>query len=176
MVLLQWFSGLDIELYIVTYDHVFERTWMRGTRNLYMLFLQFPMKLLFIFVCLFVFIYFYCNIVDLQCYANLCCTAKWLSYTHVYILFHYGLSQEIGYSSLCYTVGLCCLSILNVIVCIYLPQTPSPSLSFPKSFFFFCHAAWLAGSYFPNQGLNQGPQQWKCQVLTTGPPRNSLNL
>ena len=35
------------------------------------------------------------------------------------ILFHYGLSQEIGYSSLCYTVGLCCLLILNVIVCIY---------------------------------------------------------
>ena len=36
-----------------------------------------------------------------------------------YILFHYGLSQEIGYSSLCYTVGPYCLSILNVIVCIY---------------------------------------------------------
>ena len=50
MVLLQWFSGLDIELYIVTYDHVFERTWMRGTGDLYMLFLQFPMNLLFIFI------------------------------------------------------------------------------------------------------------------------------
>ena len=48
-----------------------------------------------------------------------------------YILFHYVLSQEIGYSSLCYTVGPCCLSILNVIVCIYQPQTPSPSLSLP---------------------------------------------
>ena len=35
-----------------------------------------------------------------------------------YILFHYGLSQEIGYSSPCYTVGPCCLSILNRIVCI----------------------------------------------------------
>ena len=31
-----------------------------------------------------------------------------------YVLFHYGLSQEIGYSSLCYTVGPC-LSILNVL-------------------------------------------------------------
>ena len=30
------------------------------------------------------------------------------------ILFHYGLSQEVGYSSLCDTVGPCCLSILNV--------------------------------------------------------------
>ena len=32
-----------------------------------------------------------------------------------HILFHYGLSQDIEYSSLCYTVGPCCLSILNVI-------------------------------------------------------------
>ena len=38
------------------------------------------------------------------------------------IIFH----QDIGYSSLCYTAGLHGLSILNVIVCIYQPQTPSP--------------------------------------------------
>ena len=35
------------------------------------------------------------------------------SVIHIYILFHilfhYGLSQDIGYSSLCYTVGSCCL-------------------------------------------------------------------
>ena len=41
-------------------------------------------------------------------------------YTHTYIIFHiifpYGLSQGTEYSSLCYTVGLCCLSILCVIV------------------------------------------------------------
>ena len=47
------------------------------------------------------------------------------SVTHTHIqsckntLFHYGLSQEIGFSSLCYTVGPC-LTILNVIVCFYL--------------------------------------------------------
>ena len=29
-----------------------------------------------------------------------------------YIIFHHGLSQELGYSSLCYTVGLHCISIL----------------------------------------------------------------
>ena len=44
-------------------------------------------------------------------------------YIYVYILFHilfhYGLLQDTEYSSLCYTVGPCCLSILNVIVCIY---------------------------------------------------------
>ena len=31
-----------------------------------------------------------------------------------HILFHYGLSQDIKYSSLCYTVGHCCLSILYI--------------------------------------------------------------
>ena len=33
---------------------------------------------------------------------------------------------------------------------------------------------WLAGSQFPNQGLNPCSLQWKHRVLTTGPPRNSL--
>ena len=41
---------------------------------------------------------------------------------HIYILFdtpfHYGLLQDIEYSSLGYTVGPCCLSILYIIVCI----------------------------------------------------------
>ena len=26
---------------------------------------------------------------------------------------------------------------------------------------------------FPNQRSNPGPQQWKCEVLTTGPPEDS---
>ena len=30
------------------------------------------------------------------------------------ILFHYGLLHDIDYSSLCYTVGTCCLSILYI--------------------------------------------------------------
>ena len=56
------------------------------------------------------------------------------SVVHIYAFFkkyflHYGVSQEIWYSSLCYTVGSDCLSILNTIVCIYKPQIPSPSLS-----------------------------------------------
>ena len=64
---------------------------------------------------------FYSSIVDLQCCVNFYCTAKWFSYiyTHLlHILFHYGLSQDIEYSSLCCIVGPCCLSILYIIVCI----------------------------------------------------------
>ena len=75
--------------------------------------------------------------VDLQC-ASLCCTAEWLGYAHIYMVFTipflYGLSPDVEDSSLCYTVGLCCSSILNVIVCIYQPQTPSQSLDLPSSF------------------------------------------
>ena len=75
--------------------------------------------------------------VDLQCCANLCCTAEWLSlsYTHRYILFKYSFSWWFvpGYwgSSLCFTVGPCCLSILYVMVCIYHPLTPSASFPLP---------------------------------------------
>ena len=56
-----------------------------------------------------------------------------------YVLFHYGLSQDIVYSSLCYTLGPCCFSILNVIVCIYQSQTLSPSVSLPPSLRDVCH-------------------------------------
>ena len=39
-------------------------------------------------------------------------------YILFHTLFHYGLSQDIEYSSPCYTVGPCCLSILYIIGCI----------------------------------------------------------
>ena len=40
--------------------------------------------------------------------------------------------------------------------------------------FAFCgHATWLIGFQFPNQELNPGAQQWKCGILTTGPPGNT---
>ena len=41
-----------------------------------------------------------------------------------------------------------------------------------EEFYFVC-ATWLVGSYCPAQKLNPGPQQWKCQVLTTGAPGTS---
>ena len=41
------------------------------------------------------------------------------------------LCDHTEYSSLCYTVGPCCLSILYIVVCIYSSQTPNLSLSHP---------------------------------------------
>ena len=46
----------------------------------------------------------YWSIGDLQCYLSFFCTAKWLSFVCVYIfyiLFQYGLSMGLEYSSLC---------------------------------------------------------------------------
>ena len=77
-----------------------------------------------------------CQFADFCCTpqwpSHFCCVAQWPrlnTHTHSlsYINLHHGLFQEPGYSSLCYTVGPHCLSILNVIVCIYSPQTPYPS-------------------------------------------------
>ena len=75
--------------------------------------------------------FFNWSIFNLQCCDSFKHTAKWFSYiyiyTHIYvciyiyilfqILFHYRLSQDTEYSSLCYTVGLCCLPILYIVVC-----------------------------------------------------------
>ena len=78
------------------------------------------------------------SIVDLHC-----CASLWASHSRVTsfytcihssfnILFHCGLSQEIGSSSLCYSRP-CCLSILNVIAYIYQLQIPSLLSLFPCS-------------------------------------------
>ena len=50
-------------------------------------------------------------------------------------------------------------------------------ISFISFFFFFLFLAVPRGlreSQFPNQGSNSCPVQWKCGVLTTGLPGNSL--
>ena len=77
------------------------------------------------------------------------------SHTQIYIhsfsliIFHRVPPQVIGYTSLCYTAEPHCLSILNIIVCIYSPQTPSPSTSSPlplgnhKSVFYVCESVSL---------------------------------
>ena len=50
-------------------------------------------------------------------------------YAHFHILIRCGLSWDIKYSSLCHTVGRCCLSILCVMVCVW--QSQAPTLSLP---------------------------------------------
>ena len=51
------------------------------------------------------------------------CIAKWFSYTYTYIysfsnFFPFRLLQNVEQSFLCYPVGPCWLSILNIVVCI----------------------------------------------------------
>ena len=50
-------------------------------------------------------------------------------YMYVFILFLYVFSQGVEYSSLCYTVGSYCLSILYIKVCICYFWIPNPSLT-----------------------------------------------
>ena len=53
------------------------------------------------------------------------------SFIHVYSFsysFPLWFTQGIGYNSLCYIPGLCCLSILDIIVCICKSRTPNLSL------------------------------------------------
>ena len=49
-------------------------------------------------------------------------------YTLFQILFHYRLLQNIEYSSMCYTVRPCCLSVLFIVECICHSQAPNLSL------------------------------------------------
>ena len=89
------------------------------------------------------------SIVDLQNCVSFSCTAVF-SYTYWHIsilfqiLFHYRLLQDVDYTSVCYTVGPCYLSILYIAVCrkniketkkdsnpnswFILPTPPHPSL------------------------------------------------
>ena len=66
-------------------------------------------------------------------------------YILFHILFHYGLSQDIEYSSLCSTVGPCCLPILYMFVSanpklpIHPSLTPLP-LSKHKSVLYICES------------------------------------
>ena len=73
---------------------------------------------------------------------------------YIYILFHFGLSQDIKYSSLCYRVGPCCLSILYIKssasaklkLPVFPPPTPTATICiFPMSvsLFLFCRYAYL---------------------------------
>ena len=66
-----------------------------------------------------------------------------------------------------------CVSCISRQVLNHCATREAPSSLFWPWSFFSGHAAQLAGSYFPDQGLNPGPQLWKHRVLTTGQPGNS---
>ena len=71
-------------------------------------------------------------------------------YILFHILFHYSLSQDVEYSSLCYTIGCCYLSIMYIIACIYESQILDTSLPYLFLFFSlslsqFDHATWHVG-------------------------------
>ena len=58
------------------------------------------------------------------------CTTKWFSYTCICSFsnsFPFWLLHNTEHSSLCYTVGPCCLSILNIAVCTCQSQIPNLS-------------------------------------------------
>ena len=74
--------------------------------------------------------------IDSQCYVSFKCTAQWLLYILFQILFHYRLLQNIEFGFLCYTIGLCWLFILYIIMCIIYQL---PNLSLPSPFPFGNH-------------------------------------
>lgn len=67
-----------------------------------------------------------------------------------------------------------CLWLRFISNSMFLRVFSSSTLSLKHFKLYFGHTIWLAGSQFPNQGLNVCPQHWKHGVLTTGPPGNSL--
>ena len=103
------------------------------------------------------------NITDSQCCANLCCIAKWSSYTPIdtlyfYILFHCGLSRAIEYSSTLYVWTLLIISSKCINNSLYLPTPKSQSIPLPPpisplantslesmsmSLFLFCRQVYL---------------------------------
>ena len=72
------------------------------------------------------FFFFFLILLKYSCLTMLCSFqmySKWISYTYTHILlfqilFPYRLLQHVAYVSLCYTGGLCCVSVLYIIVCI----------------------------------------------------------
>ena len=72
----------------------------------------------YFFVCLFLLTYSWFIMFQFPLYSKV--TQSYI-YIHSlsYIIFHHNLSKETEYSSLCCTEGPHCLSILNIILCIY---------------------------------------------------------
>ena len=81
-----------------------------------------------------------------------------------HILFHYGLSQDIEYSFLCYTVGPCCLSILYIIVCIWGFPGGAVVGSLPANAGDTGSSPGLGGSHMPRSNWTCEPQLLSLRV------------
>ena len=122
------------------------------------------------------------SIVELK-WVTYCCTAKWLSYTykrtHTYtyiytichILFHFGLSQDVEYNSLCHTsVAQSCPTFCDLMDC-------SPPGSSVHGILQAKILEWVAISF--SRGPSQ-PRNWTCisciasESFTAEPPGKSL--
>ena len=109
---------------------------------------------------------YYLSIIDLQC-VNVWCSAKWCSYIYSFsCLFHYGpcdLLKYIYYSSLSYTVGACCLSILYMVFCICQPPAFFPlclfsmSVSYPLLLLLLSRFSCVRPCVTPQTAIHQAP-------------------
>ena len=86
---------------------------------------------LFLFFSFCISVWLICSVVSISAVHHIDSVTHTHTHTHTHTLsctiFHHVLPQKIGHSSLCCSVGPHCISILNVIVCIYQPQTLCPS-------------------------------------------------
>ena len=117
---------------------------------------------------------FYWSIVDLQCCII---STKWLNYTNIYILFHILFHYSL-YSSLCYTIVCCDLSILYIIAYICKSQSlntslPSPPLFLSLSFSIWpCHMA--CGALVPQLWTKPVASELEAQSLNHWTTREVL--
>ena len=90
-----------------------------------------------------VFFFIYWGRVDFQCHANLCCTAKWLSYTHISSVSHSCLT-------LCDPMDAACQACLSITNFQSLLKLMSIELMMPSNHLILCHPLLLLPSIFPS--------------------------
>ena len=126
---------VSIEFYYHSFEFQYNyNTWLIVNTLLHVLFLYCCFSFMMMIISIFSSRFYYCyhiqhffNVIEVQLIYNvvlISATQKSVTHTHIYIyilfhiIFHYGLSQDIDYSSQCYTVGPCYLSILYIRVCV----------------------------------------------------------
>ena len=119
------------------------------------------------------------SLVDLLLCVNFCCTAESLCIdTHIHllfhILFHYVLSQDTDYSSLCYTVKVKSLSRVQLFA------TPwTLAYQAPRSMGFSRQEYWSgfpfpSPGYLPDPGIKPRSPSLEADALTSEPPEKPI--